>query len=212
MIKKWKSLSNPDRIKHVILYLIGVGIMPLGVVLTINAHLGSGGYDALNFAIAEKLGINTSIAIYSTAFLVLILTAVIRKGFPRFQTFISSFLLGFFTDVWKTALQNIEGTTLASSVIIMCIGLVVISFAVACYIISIFPTNPTDDLIVALNEKGWKIRWAKITLDVVCVVLALILGGEIGAGTIICTFGLGPAIDIFHKLVMKACKFQPEKT
>jgi len=204
-------MSNPDKAKHVILYLIGVAIMPLGVVLTINAHLGSGGYDALNFAIAEKLGINTSIAIYSTAFLVLILTAVIRRGFPRIRTFISSFLLGFFTDVWKFALAGVEGTTVASSAVIMVVGLIVISFAVACYIISIFPTNPTDDLIVALNEKGWKIRWAKIALDVTCVVLALILGGEIGMGTIICTFGLGPAIDVFHKLVTKACKFQPER-
>ena len=37
------------------LYAIGVGIMPMGVVLTINAHLGAGGYDALNFALAERL-------------------------------------------------------------------------------------------------------------------------------------------------------------
>jgi len=32
---------------HLILYFIGVGIMPAGVVLTINAHLGAGGYERL---------------------------------------------------------------------------------------------------------------------------------------------------------------------
>ena len=64
------------------LYGIGVGIMPMGVVLTINAHLGAGGYDALNFALAERLRINTSLGIYATAVLVVILTAFIRKGYP----------------------------------------------------------------------------------------------------------------------------------
>lgn len=206
MIKKWKELNNADRIKHIILYLIGVGIMPLGVVLTINAHLGSGGYDALNFAIAEKLHINTSFAIYGTAFLILIITAVIRRGIPRFETFISSFLLGIFTDIWKSVLSGVEGTEIISSIIIMALGLIVIGFAVACYIISIFPTNPSDDLIVALKEKNWNIGIAKILFDGICVVLALILGGEIGVGTIICTFGLGPIIDLFHKLVIKVTK------
>ena len=33
--------------------------MPAGVVLTINAHIGAGGYDALNFVLAEHLHIKT---------------------------------------------------------------------------------------------------------------------------------------------------------
>ena len=203
MIEKWKSLSKTDKIKHVILYLIGVGIMPLGVVLTINAHLGSGGYDALNFAIADTLKINTSIAIYGTAFIILIITAIIRRGFPRIQTFISSFLLGIFTDLWKAAFKGIEGTTILSSSLMFIAGMIVIGFAVACYMISIFPTNPSDDFLVALKEKNWNIGLAKILLDGTCVVLALLLGGEIGVGTIICTFGLGPVIDVFYKLIIK---------
>lgn len=84
MIKIWNNLTKEEKVKHVILYIIGVAIMPLGVVLTINAHLGSGGYDALNFAIADRLNINTSIAIYGTAFIIIIITALIRRGFPRF--------------------------------------------------------------------------------------------------------------------------------
>jgi len=206
MIQKWKSLTSTEKIKHVILYLIGVGIMPLGVVLTINAHLGSGGYDALNFALADKLKINTSIAIYGTAFIILIITAVIRRGFPRIQTFISSFLLGIFTDLWKAAFKGIEGTDILSSSVMFIAGMIVIGFAVACYMISIFPTNPSDDFLVALKEKNWNIGLAKILLDGTCVVLALLLGGEIGVGTIICTFGLGPVIDVFYKLVTKVLK------
>ena len=75
------------------------------------------------------------------------------------------------------------------------------AFAVACYIISVFPTNPTDDLVVALHERGIRLGTAKVSLDAVCVILAVLLGGEIGIGTIVCTFGLGPVIDMFHRRI-----------
>lgn len=199
----WKNLTLKERIIHVILYFIGVGIMPAGAVLTINAHLGAGGYDALNFVLAEILHIKTSFAIYCTAFVILLTAAAIRKSYPRIETFISSFFMGIFTDLWKGILSGIEGTSLINSLIIMLIGTVIIAFAVACYMISIFPTNPSDDLILALKEKGCKIGIAKISFDVICVVLAFILGGEIGVGTILVTLFLGPIIDFFHKIITK---------
>ncbi|PHV72066.1 membrane protein [Sporanaerobium hydrogeniformans] len=197
----FKKMTPMEWIKNLVLYTIGVGFMPLGVVLTINAHLGAGGYDALNFALADKLHINTSLAIYSTALLVLLLSAFIRRSYPRIETFLSSFFLGFFTDFWKGMLLNLEGTSIRSSFLLMLAGMLVIAFAVACYIISVFPTNPTDDLVVALNEKGISLGMAKMGLDVICVIIAFLLGGEIGVGTLICTLGLGPIIDVFHKLV-----------
>ena len=67
-LREWKSMTPGEWACNLALYAIGVGIMPMGVVLTINAHLGAGGYDALNFALAERLHINTSLAIYATAF------------------------------------------------------------------------------------------------------------------------------------------------
>jgi len=49
MLNLWRKLNIQKKTTHLILYFIGVGVMPAGVVLTINAHLGAGGYDALNF-------------------------------------------------------------------------------------------------------------------------------------------------------------------
>lgn len=62
--RTWKSqMRTKDWCVNLLLYLIGVGLMLLGVVLTVNSHLGAGGYDTLNFALGEKMGINTSLAI-----------------------------------------------------------------------------------------------------------------------------------------------------
>lgn len=199
----WNSLTIREKLTHLLLYFIGVGIMPAGVVLTINAHLGAGGYDALNFVLSDIFHIKTSYTIYGTAFIILLIAAAIRKSYPKIQTFLSSFLLGIFTDFWKMIFINLEGSTFAKSLILMTIGIIIIAFAVACYMISIFPTNPSDDLIVALNERGCKISTAKMSFDIICVFLAFILKGEIGIGTIIVTLCLGPVIDFFHKTLTK---------
>lgn len=196
-------MGPKDWAANLILYLIGIGLMPLGVVLTVNSHLGAGGYDALNFALGERLGINTSLAIYMTAFLAVILAALIRKKMLRLTTFISSFFLGLFTDLWKWVLRDVEGTGWISAALLFGIGLVIVAFAVAAYILCIFPSNPTDDLVAAMREKGVRIGIAKIGLDVVCVAAAFVLGGEIGVGTIVCTLGLGPVVDLFFGLLKK---------
>ena len=206
MLKSWNTFSTRENLTHLVLYLIGVGIMPAGAVLTINAHLGAGGYDALNFVLADLLHIKTSLAIYGTAFIILITAALIRKSYPRVETFLSSFFMGISTDFWKTIFNGFEGTNFISSLILMGIGMIIIAFAVASYMISIFPTNPSDDLILALKERGCKIGIAKMSFDIICVVLAFLLGGEIGIGTIIVTLCLGPVIDFFHKYLTKLIK------
>lgn len=200
---KNRNMTKKDWAVNLVLYIIGVFLMPFGVVLTINSHVGAGGYDALNFAIGDRLGISTSLAIYLTAIIAVILTAVIRRGFPRITTFISSFFLGLSTDFWKKMLGGIEGTGGMYSVVIFLVGLIFIAFAVASYVLSVFPTNPTDDLVVAVTEKGVRIGIAKIGFDAVCVVLAFIMGGEIGFGTIVCTFALGPVVDLFYGILKK---------
>lgn len=208
MLEKYKNLTKKEWAMHVILYAIGIVFMPMGVVFTINAHLGANGYDALNFALAELLHINTSLAIYMTAAAAIVIAAVIRKGFPRVTTFISSFLLGIFTDIWKKVFAGLQGEDLAFSIFLFALGVLLIAIAVASYVISIFPSNPTDDLIVAMNEKGLNLGVAKIILDAVCVAIAFFLGGEIGVCTIIVTFGLGPIINLFRDLILKMTKIE----
>ena len=190
-------------ILSIILYFIGVFFMPAGIVLTINSNAGAGGYDALNFAIGDILKIKTSYAIYITAVISILIAALIRKSIPRITTFISSFLIGVFTDFWKSALINIQAVQYIESVIILAAGMLIIAVAAAAYMLSSFPTNPTDDLVVALKERGLSIKTAKISFDFVCAVLAFCIGGNISWGTIVITFGTGPLVDMFYQIINK---------
>ena len=198
-----RTLDREDHVVNLLLYLVGVSLLPLGAVLTVNAHLGAGGIDALNFVLADRLGVNTSVAVLSTSLVSLVLAAFIRRSYPRIQTFLTSLLIGLFTDFWRALLSGVQGTELLEQLALLAVGLVVTAFGVAVYMISPLPSGPNDDLVLAMREAGVSIWASKVGFDAVCVVLALALGGEIWLGTIICTFGLGPVIDFFVRRVEK---------
>ncbi|MFT4107317.1 MAG: YitT family protein [Lacrimispora sp.] len=183
--------------RQIILYLMGILIIPVGVVFTINSHAGAGGFDAMNFVLAKYWGINTSFVIYITSFLIVLVAAGIRRTYPRMVTFVSSALIGFFIDISKRLLEGIEGTGIVSSAVLLVVGMILIGFGVASYIASGLPPNTNDDLVLALREKGVPIGKAKVGFDSICALLAFLLGGEIGWGTIVVTFGLGCVVQFF---------------
>lgn len=195
-----RTLTRADWGTNIALYIIALVTMPLGVVLTINAHSGACGIDALNFALARRLGLNTSLGIYITSVVILLIAALIRRSYPHIQCFITAFLLGISTDIWQGILEPVQGEGLVSQIIILLIGLLISAFAVASYMLSYFPTSANDDLLSALHETGRSIAVSKISFDAVSIVLAFLLGGEIGYGTVICLVCLGPFIDFFHSL------------
>jgi uncharacterized membrane protein YczE len=189
-----------------ITFLIGILIMTLGVSLTVKSGLGAGAYDSINFAIADVFNINVSIGIYATALLVVFITAFIRKARPRLETFIPSIIMGITTDMWVRMIGNISVDSLYMQIIIFIVGALLVSLGVAMYITPKLPTNPTDDLMVALTEKKFSITKAKLGIDIICFVFAIILKGPIGIGTIILTFLIGPMVDIFHHIIKSILK------
>ena len=44
-------------------------------------------------------------------------------------------------------------------------------------------------------------------IDIICIVLAFILKGPIGIGTIVLTFLVGPMVDMFYKILIKYIDF-----
>ena len=203
IVQKWKLLSGRERLLAALLWLGGLALMTFGVVLTINGHLGAGGVDAMNFAMADRLGVNTSVAIYITGIVSVALGALVRRGRPNVLAFAASLAMGVFTDLWKQVLANVQGILLWQKVLIFALGMIFIALAVAVTMCSIFPGSPVDDLLKAFVERGKPAWIVKILIEGVCAGIAWLLEGEIGLGTLLVVFGLGPLIDLFRRLLIR---------
>lgn len=192
-------------IKKYIIFLFGILVMTSGVSLTVKSEIGAGAYDSINFGLSELLKINVSIAIWITSFIVVIITSIIRRSFPKLATFVTAIMIGISTDMWVIIFKIISLNTIFEKVIAFFTGIVLISTGIAMYIIPKLPANPTDDLMVALTEeKGISIMKAKLLIDTTCILIAFALKGPIGIGTIFATVLIGPLIDIINKRIMNS--------
>ena len=63
---------------------------------------------------------------------------------------------------------------------------------------------PYDALGVQIHEiSKVPFKLCRITTDLICVIIALIFGGNIGIGTVITAFGTGPFVQFFNEHVSK---------
>jgi len=184
-------------------FLVGIVILTLGVSLTAKSGVGAGSYDSINFALRDVFNISLSLAISSTSLLVVFLAAFVRKSFPRFITFVTSVIMGVSTDMWVQVIRNLSADTIVNKIVMFIIGMFLMCIGLAIYLIPKLPANPADDFMVALTERGFSIRKAKLSIDITCIVIAFLLKGPIGIGTIILTFGIGPAVDFIHGNILR---------
>lgn len=163
-------------------------------------------------------GLNTAIPIsfgtlYMIANIVLLLFSLIfnRKNIG-IATFINLFLLGYITQFTYAFLQSIfSNPNLIIRSLSLIIGVVLLCFASALYMTADLGVSTYDSIAITMADK-WHIgpfKWIRVTTDVCCVIIGVILflvGGGIikdiptfaGIGTIFTAFFMGPLIDFFN--------------
>jgi len=74
-------------------------------------------------------------------------------------------------------------------------GLVMLAVATACYIGAGFGTGARDGLMVGLHERlGWPIWLARTVVEVTVVIGGWLPGGDVGVGTVVAAFAVGPLV------------------
>ena len=185
-------------------YVGGILILTLGVALSSKAGLGTGSLDSINFALASRTQLNLSIVIVLMAFIAIFISAVIRRGKLSFKTLMTAIFMGVFTESWVKIIDVINVDTIAQQIIIFTLDIFCDSLGIAIYLRPKFPANPNDDMIVALNEVlGLKMGTAKLFIDIIAIVIALLLKGPVGIGTVLMTVLIGPIVNLINSIINK---------
>ena len=85
----------------------------------------------------------------------------------------------------------------------MLLTLPVVSLGVSLYQSSELGASPYDSLALILDDRFPKIPyfWCRIAVDGTSTLLAWLLGGVVGWGTLACALGLGPFVHFFNRHV-----------
>ncbi|WP_226668844.1 YczE/YyaS/YitT family protein [Metabacillus litoralis] len=175
-------------------FIVGILILALGISLTIKGEqLGIGPWDVFHYGLFIRIGLTIGSWSIIIGFLLLFITSVFNKTWPKIGAFINMLFLGIFIDFFNWLLPTIEsfaGAVLAFIVGVLCIGL-----GIGLYVSADFGAGPRDSVMLVIVEKtGWSIQWVRNGIEVLVFILGWILGGPVGLGTIIIAFGLGPIL------------------
>lgn len=180
-------------------YIMGLVIISLGITLTIKSDLGAGAWDAVNVGLTETVGLTVGTWVIIIGAVLILTNALIAKEKPDLFAVITILVIGQFIDFWMLSIFDSFGVGqfwLQFTVLIG--GIAIIAVGVSLYLQPKFSLNPIDGFMVALQKRfGFSLTTAKTLTEAFALILALVLGGPIGIGTVIILFLIGPFIQFF---------------
>ena len=188
-----------------VFYIIGLTFLSLGISLIILADLGAGAWDAMYVGLSENLGLSVGTWIFIVGILLIFVNALLLKERIDVSAVIPVLGVGFLIDFWLLfVFANFQVPMLAIQLAMLGGGVAVIAVGIACYLQSKIARNPMDTLMIAIQTiTGKSMAVSKTMMELGVLIIAFLLGGPIGLGTIFVTLMIGPMIQFFYSPVTK---------
>lgn len=185
---------------RLLFYFVGLIVLTFGVSLTIKADVGTGSWDALNIALSEAVGLTIGSWVIIIGITLIGINSLMLRTKPDLLAVVPNFIIGSMIDFWMlVALKDFHPEWIVMKVLLFGIGIFIVALGVSLYLQPKFSVNPIDNLMVAIHSRlKVNLMAAKTIGEVLALLLALLLQGPIGVGTLFITFLIGPCIQFFH--------------
>ena len=186
----------------------GLIVFSLGVHLTIYANIGLAPWDCLGMGIANHTPLNYGMSMTLIAVTVLIIDILLKERIG-FGTIIDAFFTGSFIQAFNYLNPFPENRNLWLGIGIMLVGFVFMALGMWIYMSCRQCCGPRDALLVGLGKrfKKFPIGIVEVMLWAVVLLFGYLLGGPVGIGTLISTFGAGLVMQLVYNII----KFEPRK-
>jgi len=169
------------------LYGITMGLM-------VRAVLGLDPWDVFHQGLTRILPLSFGTVITGMSVLVLLLWIPLRQR-PGFGTIANALVIGWTTDATLAVIPPVEN--LAMRIALLVAGIVGNALAGALYIGAGLGPGPRDGLMTGLVARGvGSIRWVRTGIEVTVLLIGWLLGGNVGAGTVIYAISIGPLLHV----------------
>ncbi|PFA68107.1 hypothetical protein CN378_08335 [Bacillus sp. AFS015802] len=175
-------------------FFVGLLVLSFGISLTIKGKdLGIGPWDVFHYGLFKQLGLTIGTWSIIVGFIILFVTGVGTRSFPKAGAFINMLLIGIFIDLFNFVLPDPQ--SFAAQAVLFAIGIVVIGYGIGMYVSADLGAGPRDSLMLLVVEKtGWKVQWGRNGMEIIVFFFGWLLGGPVGIGTVIIALGLGSIV------------------
>lgn len=177
---------------------VGLALYGASSALLVRAGLGLEPWGVLHQGLAERTGISIGVVSIIVGAVVLLLWIPIRQR-PGLGTVSNVFAVGIAMDATLALVPDVHG--LGAQIPVMAAGIVLNGVATGLYISARFGPGPRDGLMTGLNRlTGRSIRVVRTAIEVAVVVTGFLLGGSLGAGTVLYALAIGPLAQFFLRV------------
>lgn len=173
----------------------GLALYGLGIALQVDSGLGNDPWDVFHQGLSRRFGLSIGAWIIIVGALVMLLWIPLRQR-PGFGTISNAVFVGLFADLGLLLLPDPQHPALRWTYLISAI--LVGGFATGCYIGAGLGPGPRDGLMTGLAARGFSLRTVRTGIEVTVLIAGWLLGGTVGAGTLIYAVSIGP---LAHALI-----------
>lgn len=177
------------------------------------ADIGVGAWDALNVALTERVGFSVGKWVMIDGAILVIVNSLLVKRRPDLLSLLTIIFIGSLVDFWLIFVFDLfQVEPFIAKLGMLLVGILIIGFGAAIYLQAKFPQSPIDNFMLAIKERFHvNLMAAKTIGEISALIPAFFLKGPISYGTIIITFTVGPAIQLFFPTFEKLMQRLQEK-
>ncbi len=209
-----------NMVKRVVFTVISIIIMGMGISLFSVSGFGVDPFTSMNMNISSTLGIGYgTYQLIVNAVIIVFVIIVAHRGLIGVGTLINMVGVGYSCELFTRIIEpsvTASGEGLAVRVALLAAGIVVLCFSCSLFFVCNIGVGPYDSIGFMINRAtNIPYKWARVFTDVTVVLIGLIVSGglsallkgdlshikNIGIGTVITAFMMGPLINFFSERV-----------
>jgi uncharacterized membrane protein YczE len=167
----------------------GILVLGVGITLTIRAELGVSPYDVLHQGLADLTGLSFGTVVVLLGLAILLVWIPLGQAFG-IGTIINTLTVGFVVDFGLSIVPEPGDDAVRWAMLLG--GIVITAFGMGLYIGAGLGPGPRDGLMTGLAAKGFPLWLVRTVLELTALVIGWLLGGDVGVGTVLFAFGIGP--------------------
>jgi len=180
----------------------GLLVFSFGVHLTIFANIGLAPWDCLGMGIAKHTPLNYGVSMTAMAAIILGIDLLLKERIG-FGTIIDVLVTGNFVQMYNDLNPLPPNARIWSGILLMTAGFVFMALGMLIYMKGKQCCGPRDALLVGLGKRFPKIPigLVEIALWGVVTLIGWLLGGPVGIGTLVSTFGAGLVMQAVYSIL-----------
>lgn len=190
--------------KRVMMMIYGIILVGISVGLFRMSSLGTDPFTTMNLGVSSFLNLSFGTYQLIVNLVLFMIVFFLMRDCISLGTIVNMVFIGYIADAIVHLFIEFGVVELAMHIRIMMaiIAVIITSLGVSLYMtadLGIAPYDALALLIVRVTEGKYAFAWARVTTDVLSVLIGFYFGGVLGVITLVTAFFTGPLVQFFRQ-------------